>query len=79
MILGQGEWITPADLPRPLKGDGASPASTGEDLREAMRVYEKAHIQSVMQKTNNDKKQSAELLGVSLSSLYRKIEELEIS
>jgi transcriptional regulator with PAS, ATPase and Fis domain len=44
-----------------------------------MRVYEKAHIQSVLAKADHDKKQAADLLGVSLSSLYRKIEELEIT
>ncbi|MCC6765698.1 MAG: sigma-54-dependent Fis family transcriptional regulator [Deltaproteobacteria bacterium] len=79
MILGEGEWITPADLPRALKGDAVVGAPTGEGLREAMRSYEKAHIQSVLLKVDHDKKQAAEILGVSLSSLYRKIEELEIS
>ncbi len=78
MILGEGDWITPVDLPRSLKGDGGVAAPAGEDLREAMRSYEKAHIQSVLLKVDHDKKQAAELLGVSLSSLYRKIEELEI-
>ncbi|MCC6849685.1 MAG: sigma-54-dependent Fis family transcriptional regulator [Deltaproteobacteria bacterium] len=79
MILGEGEWITPVDLPRALKGDVAVGGPAGEDLREAMRSYEKAHIQSVLLKVDHDKKQAAELLGVSLSSLYRKIEELQIS
>jgi DNA-binding NtrC family response regulator len=79
MIIGEGEWITPSDLPRALKGDGMVGPPAGEDLREAMRSYEKAHIQSVLLKVEHDKKQAAELLGVSLSSLYRKIEELQIA
>jgi two-component system response regulator PilR (NtrC family) len=78
MILGEGDWITAADLPRAMKGDGATPAPASDDLREALRSYEKAHIQSVLMKADQDKKAAAELLGVSLSSLYRKIEELEI-
>ena len=78
MILGEGDWITAADLPRAMKGDGSGPAPTTDDLREALRSYEKAHIQSVLLKVDQDKKAAAELLGVSLSSLYRKIEELEI-
>lgn len=78
MILAEGDWITAADLPRALKGN-AVPAPASDDLREAMRVYEKAHIQSVLAKTDHDKKQAADILGVSLSSLYRKIEELEIA
>ena len=44
-----------------------------------MRAYEKAHIQSVLTKLNNDKRAAAERLGMSLSSLYRKIEELAIT
>jgi len=78
MILGEGDWITNADLPRAMKGDGAAPAPASDDLREALRSYEKAHIQSVLLKVEHDKKAAAELLGVSLSSLYRKIEELDI-
>ena len=80
MILGEGDWITPADLPRALKGDAAVEASpANDDLREALRTYEKAHIESVLRKTDHDKKAAAEVLGVSLSSLYRKIEELAIA
>jgi two-component system response regulator PilR (NtrC family) len=78
MILGEGEWITPADLPRALRIDGAIATPASDDLREAMRAYEKAHVQAVLAKAGQDKKRAAELLGVSLSSLYRKIEELEI-
>jgi two-component system response regulator PilR (NtrC family) len=78
MILGEGDWITPADLPRAMKGDSSIPIAPSDDLREALRSYEKAHIQSVLLKVDQDKKAAAEVLGVSLSSLYRKIEELEI-
>jgi transcriptional regulator with PAS, ATPase and Fis domain len=80
MIVGEGEWITLADLPRALqeRNDGAAPA-IGDDLREALRAYEKIHIESVLRRTSNDKKAAAQSLGMSLSSLYRKIEELEIA
>ena len=68
-----------ADLPRSLKPDGAAlSVPVGDDLREALRAYEKAHIQAVLAKAEHDKKLAAEMLGVSLSSLYRKIEELSI-
>jgi len=78
MILGDGEWITLDHLPRPLR-EGASPLPAGDNLREALRAYERAHIQAVLAKTGYDKKAAAERLGVSLSSLYRKIEELGIA
>jgi two-component system response regulator AtoC len=79
MILGSGEWIGVQDLPRVLRQDVGLPAPAGDDLREALRAYEKAHIQQVLAKVDNDKKVAAERLGLSLSSLYRKIDELEIA
>jgi transcriptional regulator with PAS, ATPase and Fis domain len=80
MILGEGDWITVADLPRALKGTHELVETpTCDDLREALSTYEKAHIQSVLVKVDHDKKAAAEILGVSLSSLYRKIEEFGIS
>jgi DNA-binding NtrC family response regulator len=78
MILGQGEWITPADLPRSVAVDGASVPVVGDNLKDAIRAYERGHIENVLRRTGNDKRKAADLLGVSLSSLYRKIEELAI-
>jgi two-component system response regulator PilR (NtrC family) len=78
MILGDGEWITVDDLPRGLRPETEKLPAT-DNLRDALRAYEKAHIQSVLAKHGQDKRVAADQLGVSLSSLYRKIEELEIS
>jgi transcriptional regulator with PAS, ATPase and Fis domain len=78
MILGDGDWITIADLPRALKPAADVALPVGDDLREALRTYEKAHIQGVLTSAEGDKRLAAERLGVSLSSLYRKIEELGI-
>jgi DNA-binding NtrC family response regulator len=78
MILGDGEWITVADLPRSLReGETALPA-VADDLREALRSYEKIHIETLLRRLGNDKRQAAEALGLSLSSLYRKMNELGI-
>ncbi len=79
MILGDGEWITVGDLPRPLRetGDAALPP-VGDDLREALKAYEKIHIETVLRRTAGDKRRAADLLGLSLSSLYRKLDELGI-
>src|SRR5262245_37820584 len=78
MILGNGEWITVADLPRPLReGDDVLPA-VGDELREALRAYERIHIETVLRRNGRDKRKAAELLGLSLSSLYRKMNELGI-
>lgn len=78
MILGDGEWLTVRDLPRALRPD-AERLSASDNLRESLRAYEKAHIESVLAKHGNDKRVAAEQLGMSLSSLYRKIEELDVA
>ena len=76
MILGDGEWITPADLPG--QRDGADEFSTEDNLTRAVELYEKAHIERTLGKTAGDKMRAAELLGLSLSTLYRKLEKLGI-
>ncbi|MGH7819116.1 MAG: sigma-54 interaction domain-containing protein, partial [Candidatus Binatia bacterium] len=79
MILGNDEWITPADLPRSIaQGAAEPPPLVGDNLKEAVHAYEKGHIENVLRRTGNDKRQAADLLGLSLSSLYRKIEELGV-
>ena len=78
MILGSGEWITVADLPRTLRqGDVALPG-VADELRDALRAYEKIHIESVLRRLASDKRLAAEALGLSLSSLYRKMNDLGI-
>ncbi|MBI2486083.1 MAG: sigma-54-dependent Fis family transcriptional regulator [Deltaproteobacteria bacterium] len=78
MILCEGDIIMPFDLPSPLSV-GKEPIEKEEDnLKEILRKYEREHIIKVLEKTGPDKKEAARLLGLSLSSLYRKIEELSI-
>jgi two-component system response regulator PilR (NtrC family) len=79
MILGDGDWLTAADLPRALRTDPTLPQAVGDNLREALRAYERVHIQSVLARNNHDKRVAAEQLGMSLSSLYRKIDELGVA
>jgi transcriptional regulator with PAS, ATPase and Fis domain len=76
MILAEGEWLTVQDLPAVLHPPGEDLPAIGDDLREALRVYERIHIQTVLRRYESDKRKAAEALGLSLSSLYRKIEEL---
>jgi DNA-binding NtrC family response regulator len=77
MILGEGPAVTPADLPpdlRPLENDPA----LVDDLGEAVRRFERQHIERVL-RAAADKKEAARRLGMGLSSLYRKIAELKIT
>jgi DNA-binding NtrC family response regulator len=76
MILCEGPLITPADLPpdlAPIEGDPA----LVDDLAEAVRRFEKQHLERILRQTP-DKKEAARRLGMGLSSLYRKITELGI-
>jgi len=78
MILAEGERITLKDLPASIVAAGhANPAFTF-NLREATRQFEKQHIVRVLDQVRQDRKEAAILLDISLSSLYRKIEELGI-
>lgn len=49
-----------------------------ETLQAAVRAYEKEHIYRVLNKYDWNKVEAAKALNVGLSSLYRKIDELEI-
>lgn len=78
MILGNGEWINLSDLPRGESTPAPSTLVTSDNLKEAIQSYERSHIETVLKKTEGDKKRAAELLGLSLSSLYRKMDDLSI-
>ncbi|MEX1098760.1 MAG: sigma-54 dependent transcriptional regulator [Planctomycetales bacterium] len=76
VMLCDGERIEPHDLPPELLGiDAALP--NADDLRSALRHYERLHILRVLRQCP-DKREAARRLKLGLSSLYRKIEELGI-
>ena len=76
VILGEGPLVTPADLPPDLAPNPEDPGLV-DDLAEAVRRFEKQHIQRVLQRIP-DKREAAAKLGMGLSSLYRRITELGI-
>lgn len=79
MILAESDRITLKDLPKALvAGSEQHPAFTF-NLKDALRQFEKQHILRALEQAGQDRKEAAKLLDISLSSLYRKIEELEIS
>ena len=77
MILGDGEWIKPADLPG--QQNGVDEIGAEDNLTKAVELYEKTHIERTLGKAAGDKIRAAELLGLSLSTLYRKLEKLGIN
>ena len=76
VMMCDGNTIEPADLPPDLLGLG-HPLPDTEDLRSALRHYERLHITRVLRQWP-DKREAAKRLRLGLSSLYRKIEELSI-
>lgn len=75
-ILGEGQLITPGDLPpdlAPIDGD----PNLVDELNEAVSRFEKQHIERMLRRFP-DKKEAARRLGMGLSSLYRRITELDI-
>jgi two-component system response regulator PilR (NtrC family) len=70
MVLGSDDLIT-----RPHLAADSTPAGETQprDLREALRRFERQHLMSVIAETRSDKRAAARLLGISLASLYRKL------
>ena len=80
MILGNGEWITVGDLPHVenVEEKNQNFFSGPHDLKGALKSYEKMHIENVLKETEGNRGEAAKLLGLSRSSLYRKLESLGI-
>jgi DNA-binding NtrC family response regulator len=76
MILGGGEWVRARDLPRGDLPESGQGGAGSDNLKEAVQAYERSHIEQVLARCGGDKRAAAEALGLSLSSLYRKLEEL---
>lgn len=75
VALAEDYRITAMDLPPVfLKTDRGNLNMT---LREKVRQYEIKVIKEALSQAGNDRRKAAKLLGIGLSSLYRKLEELE--
>ena len=70
IVLGGNDLITLRDLSaEPATAQGAVP----QDLRGAVRRFERQHLMEVLAATQSDKRKAARVLGISLASLYRKL------
>ncbi|MBI2510132.1 MAG: sigma 54-interacting transcriptional regulator, partial [Betaproteobacteria bacterium] len=81
-ILADGNCITVADLPQyVMKGGSAAntPGTAAREggLRDQLRRIEGDIVQRAIEEAGGDRRAAAQKLGIGLSSLYRKIEELE--
>jgi DNA-binding NtrC family response regulator len=75
ILLSDGEFIDVDDLRREIAG-----ASSGgsDDLRAAVRAYEREHIRHVLVTTGGNREEASRRLGIDPSTLYRRMKELEM-
>jgi two-component system response regulator PilR (NtrC family) len=71
MILGDGDVLGLRHLPDDVRDSPATSRPT--DLRDAVRQFSRDHILDVLARTGFNKREAARLLGISLASLYRKL------
>ncbi len=79
VIFCSGDFITLKDLPPNFQqqGDFTGALNTGS-LEEAVRNYEKDLIIKALENNEFNKEKTADVLQVGLSTLYRKLKELDI-
>jgi len=71
IVLGGNDLISLRDLAaEPATGQGEPPP---QNLRGAVRRFERQHLKEVLAATQSDKRKAARVLGISLASLYRKL------
>ena len=77
LIFADGHLVQVEDL---LLGGGLGRATevVTTDLRSAVHEFERRHIASVLANVGGNKVEAAQMLGIGLSSLYRKLDELDI-
>jgi two-component system response regulator PilR (NtrC family) len=77
MILTDSEVIGVVDLPTELVGTAAVPEAT-DDLRSAVRAYEREHIRHVLRAAADNREEAARRLGIDPSTLYRRLKDLDL-
>lgn len=80
-ILSSDNMIQPHDLSLPLKATMLSSTLKDEDVLGApipMREIERLHIQGVLKNAGGSKSKAAKILGISLKTLYNKINQFQI-
>jgi len=81
VLLSDNEYLQLEDLPGAIRNVSGTESidMDSERLEEAVQVFEKHHIQSMLKRTDGNKSEAARLLGIDPSTLYRKMERLGLS
>jgi len=78
VLLGSEDYITLNDLPGSIQESKGDFNYDADSLEDAVQTFEKHHIISVLKRTEGNKTEAARLLGIDPSTLYRKMEKMEI-
>ncbi len=78
-ILVKSQEIGPNDIARILESDEKPKKLSQKNLKEATEQFEKELIQSILVENNGNKPKTAEILGIDVSHLYRKLKDFGIS
>jgi two-component system response regulator PilR (NtrC family) len=81
VLLTDNEYLHVEDLPRSIRdvSDSEQVDMDTDKLEQAVQIFEKHHIQSMLKRTDGNKSEAARLLGIDPSTLYRKMERLGLS
>ena len=77
LIFAEARPLQHEDLPLAVRQE-TPPACRGGDLNSAMQAFERQYIQEALRRNEYDKEATAEKLDIGLSSLYRKMDQLDI-
>lgn len=79
VIFCEGDYITLQDLPDFIRaGTDTQNVQDTKTLKDAVKEFEKIYIRQELERMKFMKEEAARSLGISVSSLYRKMEELGI-
>jgi DNA-binding NtrC family response regulator len=77
VIFADKDLITPQNLAEYLRTNSTQFGYV-DSLKEALKIFERDHITKTIKKYDYNKEEAAKALEIGLSSLYRKMDELEI-
>lgn len=75
VLLVEGDWITPAELPDSLRDSAPELLA----LKPALEQFERRHIKRVLEMCDGNKVEASQYLDVHLATLYRHLERLGLS
>ena len=77
MILSRGTHITPADLPEGISSCVSKSPAAPDDIRVAVRAFERDFLQRVINECDGNKEEAARRMNINSSTLYRKLTDLD--